>query len=76
MLLGQGKVVDALRLARNSMNNETISARKFLEAAQKTKDDLVFHSVFKYFQLRNLRQRGTMDFLKCKLINSFNLYKK
>ncbi|XP_018789657.1 PREDICTED: uncharacterized protein C18orf8 [Bactrocera latifrons] len=81
VLLGQGKVVDALRLARNSMNNDSISARKFLEAAQKTKDDLVFHSVFKYFQLRNLRQRGTMDFLKSEQCAEFvqyysNLYPK
>uniref|UniRef100_A0A034V0V0 Uncharacterized protein C18orf8 n=1 Tax=Bactrocera dorsalis TaxID=27457 RepID=A0A034V0V0_BACDO len=81
VLLGQGKVVDALRLARNSMNNDSISARKFLEAAQKAKDDLVFHSVFKYFQLRNLRQRGTMDFLKTEQCAEFvqyysNLYPK
>lgn len=67
MLLGQGKVVDALRLARNSKINETISARKFLEAAQKLNDDLIFHSVFKFFQMRNLRQRGSLDFLKSKI---------
>ncbi|XP_012157077.1 uncharacterized protein C18orf8 isoform X2 [Ceratitis capitata] len=81
VLLGQGKVVDALRLARNSKHNETISARKFLEAAQKTKDDLIFHSVFKFFQLRNLRQRGTVDFLKTEQCSDFvqyysNLYPK
>ncbi|XP_011180645.1 regulator of MON1-CCZ1 complex [Zeugodacus cucurbitae] len=81
VLLGQGKVLDALRLARNSMNSDTISARKFLEAAQKAKDALVFHSVFKYFQLRNLRQRGTMDFLKSEQCAEFvqyysNLYPK
>ncbi|XP_014089922.2 regulator of MON1-CCZ1 complex [Bactrocera oleae] len=81
VLLGQGKVVDALRLACNSMNRNTISARKFLEAAQKSKDDLIFHSVFKFFQLRNLQQRGTMDFLKSEQCAEFvqyygNLYPK
>ncbi|XP_053952635.1 regulator of MON1-CCZ1 complex [Anastrepha ludens] len=81
VLLGQGKVIDALRLARDSKNNETISARKFLETAQKTKDDLIFHSVFKFFQMRNLRQRGTMDFLKTEQCGEFvqyysNLYPK
>ncbi|XP_067644801.1 regulator of MON1-CCZ1 complex [Eurosta solidaginis] len=74
VLLGQGKIIDALRLAGNSKNNETISARKFLEAAQKTNDDLIFHSVFKFFQMRNLRQRGTMDFLKTEQCGEFVQY--
>lgn len=63
-MLGQGKVIDALRLAKNLPDGDIISARKFLEAAQKSNDALVFHSVFTFFQMRNLRQRGSADFLK------------
>ena len=65
VLLGQGKVVDALRLAINTTEPGRISARKFLEAAQKTQNNMTFHSVYKYFQMCNLKQHGSMDFLKC-----------
>lgn len=74
VLLGQGKVVDALRLAMSLPDGETISARKYLEAAQKTKDDLVFHTVFTYFQTRNIRQRGSADFLKSEQCYEFMTY--
>ncbi|XP_055846328.1 regulator of MON1-CCZ1 complex [Episyrphus balteatus] len=74
VLLGQGKVVDALRLAMSLPDGETISARKYLEAAQKSKDDLVFHTVFTYFQTRNLRQRGSAEFLKSEQCYEFMTY--
>ncbi|KAL9904700.1 regulator of MON1-CCZ1 complex protein bulli [Glossina fuscipes fuscipes] len=66
VLLGQSKVVDALRLAKHTttLDDMSISARKFLEAALKTGDDMIFYSVFKFFQMRNLKQHGSMDFLK------------
>ncbi|XP_075164805.1 regulator of MON1-CCZ1 complex protein bulli [Haematobia irritans] len=64
VLLGQGKVVDALRLAINTTEAERISARKFLEAAQKSKNDITFYSVFKFFQMRNMKHHGSVDFLK------------
>lgn len=64
VLLGQGKVVDALRLAINTSDAGRISARKFLEAAQKSQNDMTFHSVYKYFQMCNLKQHGSMEFLK------------
>ncbi|XP_061390403.1 regulator of MON1-CCZ1 complex [Musca vetustissima] len=64
VLLGQGRVIDALRLAINSTEAERISARKFLEAALKTKNDITFYNVYKYFQMRNVRQHGSTDFLK------------
>ncbi|XP_065361103.1 regulator of MON1-CCZ1 complex [Calliphora vicina] len=80
VLLGQGKVVDALRLAINTSDAGRISARKFLEAAQKSKNDMTFHSVFKYFQMCNLKQHGSMEFLKTEQCSEFvqyynNLYK-
>lgn len=63
-MLGQGKVIDALRLAKNSLGLEKVPARKFLEAAHKTKDDLIFHSVFRFFQMRNLKLYETLSFPK------------
>ena len=43
---------------------EAISARKFLEAAQNSNDTTVFYGVYKYFQQRNQRARGSTAFLK------------
>lgn len=63
MLLGQGKVIDALRMAK-SQNNDNIQARKYLEAAQKINDPIIFYTVYHYFQQRNIRLRNSPDFLK------------
>ncbi len=64
VLLGQGKIIDALRLAKSLPGGEsTLSARKYLEAAIKG-DPLVFYSVYLFFQQRNVRLRGSPDFLK------------
>lgn len=64
VLLGQGKIVDALRLANSLTGAENLSARKYLEAAKKTNDSIVFYTVYTWFQQRNIRQRGSPDFLK------------
>lgn len=64
VLLGQGKIVEALRLANTLTGAESLSARKYLEAAKKTNDSLVFYTVYTWFQQRNIRQRGSPDFLK------------
>ena len=64
MLLGQGKVIDALRLVKQSASPENVSARKYLEAAVKTKDAIIFYSVYSYFVERNVRLRGSPDFMK------------
>lgn len=41
---------------------DRISARKFLEAAKATNDPILFHSVFKFFENRNLRLHNTTSF--------------
>lgn len=64
MLLGQGKVVDALRLANSLPGADTISARKYLEAAAKSNDAVVFYTVYTFFMERNVRLRGSSEFLK------------
>ncbi|KAI8040768.1 hypothetical protein M5D96_006711 [Drosophila gunungcola] len=71
VMLGQGKVIDALRLAKNSLGLDKVPARKFLEAAYKTKDDLIFHSVFKFFQMRNLKLYETLSFPKAEQCTEF-----
>lgn len=64
VLLGQGKIVEALRLANSLAGADTLSARKYLEAAKKTNNPIIFYTVYTWFQQRNIRQRGSPDFLK------------
>ncbi|XP_034659319.1 regulator of MON1-CCZ1 complex isoform X2 [Drosophila subobscura] len=71
VMLGQGKVIDALRLAKNSLGLDKVPARKFLEAAHKTRDDLIFHSVFRFFQMRNLKLYETLAFPKAEQCTEF-----
>lgn len=69
VLLGQGKVIEALRLANKLAGADSLSARKYLEAAKKTNNPIIFYTVYTWFQQRNIRQRGSPDFLKsmCKI---------
>ncbi|GAB0096678.1 Regulator of MON1-CCZ1 complex [Sergentomyia squamirostris] len=67
VLLGQGKVIDALRLAKTLENADHLPARKFLEAGMKTGDVVIYHSVYMHFVQRNIRLRGTPDFTRGEL---------
>lgn len=67
VFLGQGKIIEALRLANSLSGAEALSARKYLEAAKRTNDPIVFYTVYTWFQQRNIRQRGSPDFLKSTL---------
>lgn len=62
VLLEQGKVMDALKIARKLPNFDQLPARKYLEAAYSSGDPVVFHSVYTMFQLRNERLRGYKEF--------------
>lgn len=66
ILLEQGKVVDALRLSKQFTNPDTIPARKFLDAALRSEDKMIFYSVYNFFKARNNRLRGSNDFAKSK----------
>lgn len=66
VLLEQGKVMDALKIARPLPNFDQLPARKYLEAAYLTSDAMVFHSVFTLFQQRNQRLRGYKEFNRSK----------
>jgi len=72
--LSEGKVVQAINLARDCGFGDTMCARKYLEAA-KDQDTLAFFNVFSYFEERNLRLRGSARFQseeKCeRFVNRF-----
>lgn len=61
-LLGQGKVISALKVVQAQGNQDTVSARKFLEAAKQTQDSSIFYSVFRFFVLRNITLRNNPHF--------------
>ncbi len=47
---------------------DSMSARKFLDAANNTEDTMVFYTVFKFFEQRNIRLRGSAKFAAGKSI--------
>jgi hypothetical protein len=59
--LAEGKVVEALNLARETGLSDTISASKYLEAS-KDLDPLTYFNVFSFFEERNMRLRGNASF--------------
>lgn len=59
--LAEGKVVQAINLARETGLSDTISARKYLEAS-KNLDPLTYFNVFSFFEERNMRLRGNTTF--------------
>uniref|UniRef100_T1IWP7 Tyrosine--tRNA ligase n=1 Tax=Strigamia maritima TaxID=126957 RepID=T1IWP7_STRMM len=64
VLLSKQQILTALRFISGTLNAESISSRKFLEAAMNTNDSLVFYAVFKFLEQRNLRLRGSPVFVK------------
>jgi len=59
--LADGKVVQAINLARETGLQDTISARKYLEAARNLTPSTYFN-VFSFFEERNVRLRGNPRF--------------
>ncbi|XP_076682897.1 regulator of MON1-CCZ1 complex protein bulli [Andrena cerasifolii] len=64
VLLSKGHILTALRYVRSVGMMDQVSARKFLEAAKAAEDSTLFHSVFRFFEQRNLRLRNTTAFTK------------
>ncbi|XP_025988542.1 regulator of MON1-CCZ1 complex isoform X2 [Solenopsis invicta] len=64
VLLSKGHILAALRYVRSVGMADQVSARKFLEAAKAADDATLFHSVFKFFEQRNLRLHNTTAFTK------------
>ncbi|XP_072113451.1 regulator of MON1-CCZ1 complex isoform X4 [Mobula birostris] len=62
VLLSKHQVLGALRFIRSVGSHDNISARKFLDAAKQTGDELVFYTTFRFFEQRNQRLRGSSHF--------------
>uniref|UniRef100_A0A8C1PCB8 Regulator of MON1-CCZ1 n=1 Tax=Cyprinus carpio TaxID=7962 RepID=A0A8C1PCB8_CYPCA len=52
----------ALRFIRSVGAHDNISARKFLDAARQTNDTMLFYTIFRFFEQRNMRLRGNPGF--------------
>ncbi|KAK3926901.1 Regulator of MON1-CCZ1 complex [Frankliniella fusca] len=64
VLLSKQQILPALRFVNSVGSVDQVSARKFLDAAKATDDPNVFIGVFKFFEQRNLRLKGTTAFAK------------
>ncbi|GFO37115.1 hypothetical protein PoB_006362000 [Plakobranchus ocellatus] len=62
VLLSKHQLLPALRFIRSVGIVDTVSSRKFLEAALSTKDNMLFYTVFKFFEQRNQKLRGSPRF--------------
>lgn len=55
-------IIIPFRFIRSIGIIDTVSARKFLEAALNCDDQMLFYTVFKFFEQRNIRLRGSPKF--------------
>ncbi|XP_069477005.1 regulator of MON1-CCZ1 complex isoform X2 [Ambystoma mexicanum] len=62
VLLSKQQVLAALRFIRSIGGHDNISARKFLDAAKQTADNMLFYTIFRFFEQRNQRLRGSPHF--------------
>ncbi|WAR25982.1 RMC1-like protein [Mya arenaria] len=62
VLLSKNQLLPAIRFIRKAGITDTVSSRKFLEAAMNTNDGQLFFTVFKFFQQRNIRLRSSHVF--------------
>ncbi|RUS69167.1 hypothetical protein EGW08_023068 [Elysia chlorotica] len=62
VLLSKHQLLPALRFIRSVGIVDTVSSRKFLEAALSTEDSMIFYTVFKFFEQRNQKLRGSPKF--------------
>ncbi|XP_074641074.1 regulator of MON1-CCZ1 complex-like isoform X2 [Tubulanus polymorphus] len=64
VLLSKHQLLPALRFIRSVgyTDSQHVSARKFLEAAMMTRDNMLFYTVFKFFEQRNIKMRGHPKF--------------
>ena len=62
ILLSRGQLLTALRYVKVTNKVDSISARQFLEAAANEDDKMLFYTVYKFFEDRNIRLRNTKKF--------------
>jgi len=71
IFLSEGKLIPALQLVKTHGLVDAVSARKFLEAAERTQDSMLFFNVFNFFEERNLRLRGSGKFSRGEQCESY-----
>jgi hypothetical protein len=64
VLLSKELILSALRFAIQMGLADELNAAKFLETAKESNDLAVYYEVFKFFEERNVRLRGTPNFKK------------
>lgn len=69
--LANAQLIPALNLIKSHGLTDTMSARKFLEAASENEDSIVFYNVYKFFEERNVRLRGSPMFSKGERCETF-----
>ncbi len=62
ILLSRGQLLTALRYVKATNKVDSVSARQFLEAAANEDDKMLFYTVYKFFEDRNIRLRHTKKF--------------
>ena len=63
VLLSKNQLLSALRFLRSVGGADNASGRKFLEAAKNADDRMLFFTVYKFFEQRNIRLRGNPQFM-------------
>lgn len=63
ILLSRGQILTALRYIKATERIDTVSAKQFLEAAANEDDAMLFYTVYKFFEERNIRLRKKPEFL-------------
>ncbi|XP_014235471.1 uncharacterized protein C18orf8 [Trichogramma pretiosum] len=64
VLLSKGQILPALRYIRGVGMVDQACSRKFLEVAKSANDPILFYSVYKFFEQRNLRLHNSTGFPK------------
>ena len=62
ILLSRGELLTALRYVKATGKVDTVSARQFLEAAANEDDKMLYYTVYKFFEERNVRLRRKPNF--------------
>jgi hypothetical protein len=62
ILLSRGQILSALRFVKSCDKVDTVSARVFLEAAANEDDKMLFYTVYKFFEDRNVKLRKKKEF--------------
>lgn len=64
IFLSKLDILRALRFLATNQTLDSVSARKYLEYSLKSNDLILFYSVFRCFQERNQKLRGSYQFAK------------